>query len=305
MLPVIEEPTRPWKATAFSQLDRGGGGSSIRTAQYRYTEWGNNGQRGKELYDYYADPNETVNIANLSENKELVAQLSDQLKAGWQAALPDVPGHISVPQTLTWDTNNDGIVDIQDLILISNNFGKSSLENPKVDVNKDGNVNIIDLLIVAAHFTESSNIAASPKSIIVPPKHVDYIDEWLTEARVVNTDSDVLQRGITALEALLSSVIPEKTVLLPNYPNPFNPETWIPYDLAQDTDVHIHIFNLKGELIRKLSLGFQTAGTYRMQSRSAHWDGHNSAGEPVASGVYFYTLIAGEFIATRKMLIRK
>ena len=111
--------------------------------------------------------------------------------------------------------------------------------------------------------------------------------------------------ALRLLESLLNSVIPEKTVLLPNYPNPFNPETWMPYDLAQDAEVHIHIHNLKGESIHQLSLGFQTAGTYRTPSRAAYWDGRNSAGELVASGIYFYTLHAGQSKTTRQMVILK
>ncbi|MDE0424837.1 MAG: leucine-rich repeat domain-containing protein [Candidatus Poribacteria bacterium] len=103
----------------------------------------------------------------------------------------------------------------------------------------------------------------------------------------------------------LGSTTSEVTQLLANYPNPFNPETWMPYDLAQDTDVHIYIYNLKGESIRELSLGFQTAGTYRTPSRAAYWDGRNTLGEPVASGVYFYTLQAGAVKVTRRMVILK
>lgn len=98
---------------------------------------------------------------------------------------------------------------------------------------------------------------------------------------------------------------PEKTKLLPNYPNPFNPETWIPYDLARDAEIHIHIYNLKGESIRELHLGFQTAGTYRTPARAAYWDGCNTLGESVASGIYFYTLQAGDVKATRQMAILK
>ena len=95
LTPVIEHPARPWKTAAFSQLNRAGArGRSIRTTQYRYTEWGNDGRRGKELYDYDADPNETINIVDLPENTELVAHLSEQLHAGWQAALPDIQEQI-------------------------------------------------------------------------------------------------------------------------------------------------------------------------------------------------------------------
>ena len=99
--------------------------------------------------------------------------------------------------------------------------------------------------------------------------------------------------------------IPEETSVLPNYPNPFNPETWIPYQLAAPGDVNISIYAADGQLVRKIALGRQTAGIYQNRNRAAHWDGRNSLGEPVASGVYFYTLRAGEFTATRKMLIRK
>ena len=303
MMPVIEQPTRPWKTAAFSQ--KGRGGNSIRTARYRYTEWGYRGRNGKELYDYHADPDETVNTAHLPENTELVARLSEQLRAGWQAALPDIQEQIPVLQTLPWDINNDGIVDIQDLILVSNRFGQEPSEYPKSDINKDGHVDIIDLLIVAAHFGESCDAAASSTSIPLFPEHAALVDEWLTTARLADDGSDIFRQGIAALEHLINTTAPTKTALLPNYPNPFNPETWIPYDLVQDAEVHIQIYNLKGESIRRLSLGFQAAGTYRTQSRAAYWDGRNNIGESVASGIYFYTLQAGHFKATRQMVILK
>ena len=99
--------------------------------------------------------------------------------------------------------------------------------------------------------------------------------------------------------------VPEETSLLPNYPNPFNPETWIPYRLAKPADVSISIYAADGMLVRTLGLGHRSVGLYESRSRAAYWDGRNALGEPVASGVYFYTLTAGEFTATRKMLIRK
>ena len=305
LTPIIEQPAQPWKTAAFSQL--GGDDTkkcSIRTERYRYTEQGNSRALGRELYDYQVDPDETVNIAYLPENRELVAQLNEQLRAGWRAALP--VGYERVPgaQTLRWDINEDGVVDMKDLILISNNFGAAP-EYPKIDVNKDGRVNIIDLLIVAAHFGETSNAAAPPNSTALLPEYVDHVEGWVTEARLINDNTAVFQRGIATLEGLLNNVIPEKTVLLPNYPNPFNPETWIPYDLAEDAHVRIHIYNVKGESIQELMIGFQTAGTYRTQLRAAYWDGRNATGEPVASGVYFYSLNAGHKTTTRQMVIRK
>ena len=99
--------------------------------------------------------------------------------------------------------------------------------------------------------------------------------------------------------------LPDKNALLANYPNPFNPETWIPYQLAAPADVTLTIYAVDGKLVRTLALGQQPGGMYQSKSRAAYWDGRNEHNEPVASGLYFYTLMAGEFSETRKMLIRK
>ncbi len=101
------------------------------------------------------------------------------------------------------------------------------------------------------------------------------------------------------------SQVPIETDLFNNYPNPFNPETWIPYQLATPAAVSVDIYAVDGHLVRRLSLGHQPAGVYKSKSRAAYWDGRNEVGERVASGLYFYTLTAGEFSATRKLLIRK
>ena len=109
-------------------------------------------------------------------------------------------------------------------------------------------------------------------------------------------------RGIGAAPTLLEAV-PEANLLLPNYPNPFNPETWMPYQLAEPADVTVSIYAADGKLVRTLKLGHQSAGVYQDKSRAAYWDGKNELGESVASGLYFYTFTAGDFTATRKMLI--
>ena len=101
------------------------------------------------------------------------------------------------------------------------------------------------------------------------------------------------------------SVRPDETALLSNYPNPFNPETWIPYQLAEAADVTLTIYDLQGVVARRLALGHQPAGFYHGRGRAAHWDGRNEIGEKVASGLYFYTFRAGDFTATQKLLIRK
>jgi len=112
---------------------------------------------------------------------------------------------------------------------------------------------------------------------------------------------DLYRDGFAA--PTLSTVTPKETTLLPNYPNPFNPETWIPYKLSESATVTITIYSADGTLVRTLKLGHQPAGVYQDKSRAAYWDGKNELSEAVASGVYFYTLTVGDFTATRKMLI--
>ena len=108
-----------------------------------------------------------------------------------------------------------------------------------------------------------------------------------------------------ALTAQITVTAIRENALLANFPNPFNPETWIPYKLAKPAEVTLYIYAVNGTLVRTLSLGHQAVGIYQNRSRAAYWDGKNEFGESVASGLYFYTLTAGDFSATRKMLIRK
>ncbi|MBC8236380.1 T9SS type A sorting domain-containing protein, partial [bacterium] len=99
--------------------------------------------------------------------------------------------------------------------------------------------------------------------------------------------------------------VPRETRILQNFPNPFNPETWIPFELSEDADVKIDIYDMTGRLIRKLDLGYRPAGYHVDRSAAAYWNGRNSSGERVASGSYFYRLVAGERSAIRRMLILK
>ena len=151
---------------------------------------------------------------------------------------------------------------------------------------------------------------ASLSGIVLDPTVLKTLDPEVLEAHL-----DILRAGsdgslkylqaIALLESVLAEMRPEKTVLLANYPNPFNPETWIPYQLASDTDVQLSIYDINGGLVRRLNLGHQRAGYYTDRSRAAYWDGTNEFGERAASGIYFYTLTARDFSATRKMLIGK
>ena len=103
----------------------------------------------------------------------------------------------------------------------------------------------------------------------------------------------------------MKPVIPDMFTLLQNYPNPFNPDTWIPYKLSKDANVVIRVYNANGKIVRALHLGNQVAGMYTDKERAAHWDGKNERGDEVASGLYFYTLQAGKFTATKRMVILK
>ena len=225
-------------------------------------------------------------------------------------SIPAGPHQITIVvegRLTTGDVNRDGVVSILDLILVAQQLGRRVSAGSSVDVNGDGIVSILDLIRVAQGIAESP--AAPP---LIPPQaggegRVDAatIKAWIAQARLEDDGSLVFKEGIKNLEKLLASLIPEETALLANYPNPFNPETWIPYQLAESAEVTLTIYDMNGHLIRRLVLGHQAAGMYRSRSRAVYWDGRNQLGEPVASGLYFYTLTAGEFTETRRMLILK
>ena len=114
-----------------------------------------------------------------------------------------------------------------------------------------------------------------------------------------------MRESLIQLAELVAYEIPVETELLHNYPNPFNPETWIPYHLAEDAFVTLTIYDLKGQVVRTLEVGHQIASAYETRSTAIYWDGRNGFGEGVTSGVYFYHLSAGDYSATRKMVILK
>ena len=114
-----------------------------------------------------------------------------------------------------------------------------------------------------------------------------------------------IRNAFLNLQLNVGDVQPKDTILAQNYPNPFNPETWIPYQLSKPTEVSIHIHNVAGHLVRTLDLGLKPTGSYMTPASAAYWDGKNSVGERVASGIYFYTLQTADFAATRRMVILK
>ena len=209
---------------------------------------------------------------------------------------------IEPPLRIKGDVNGDGIVNIQDLVLVASRFGKIG-END-ADVNGDNIVDIVDLVLVAGALGNTAGAPTIHSEMLEMLTTAD-VRQWLVEAQRVALTNPTYQRGIHVLAYILAMLTPKETALLSNYPNPFNPETWIPYQLAKPANVTLRIHSMNGTLIRTLELGYQTAGVYLSRNRAAYWDGKNILGERVASGIYFYTLIAGDFTATRKMLIRK
>ena len=214
------------------------------------------------------------------------------------------------------DVNRDGIVNLIDILLVAlyydnPNFADAISSNIYPDVNSDAVIDVKDLIAVAA---EINATAAAPalrnSSVEVSSLTAARLQQWIACAKHLDAQDSHTQKGIAILEQLLAALtiaetLPKKTALLANYPNPFNPETWIPYQLSKLTDVNIFIHSTDGKLIRTLELGQLPAGVYKHKSRAAYWDGRNELGESVASGVYFYTLIADDFTTTGKMFIQK
>ena len=225
---------------------------------------------------------------------------------GYDAGVPEAialgtPGH---SRSLTGDVNRDGVVNILDLVLVASQLGESGVS--AADINSDGIINVQDLVLVSNEF---GNVLAAPAAD--GKLTVAQLEHWLSlaESHPLQTSASLrdfdYERGIEVLEQMMKELAPETTTLLRNYPNPFNPETWIPYHLAKAGEVVITIYDASGSVVRSFDLGHQSEGHYTNQSRAAYWDGRNNSGETVASGTYFYTLTAGDFSATRKMVILK
>ena len=222
----------------------------------------------------------------------------------WEATTQN--GTVTIPpepaEETVGDINRDGVVDILDLTIVGARFGQRGQNS--ADLNGDGLVDIVDLVLVASEF---GGDAAAPS---LYPQALELLTaadlrQWLNQAQQLALTDSAHLNGIAVLEQLHAALIPQETVLLPNYPNPFNPETWIPYRLAEDASVALTIYDQSGQIVRTLDVGHQAAASYETRSKAIYWDGRNEIGEQVGSGVYFYHLSAGDYSATRKMLILK
>ena len=237
-----------------------------------------------------------VDVAYSPNGRTLASASVDGTVLLWELTPSESPQH-------SVDVNGDGTVNIQDLVLVAAALGQTG-ETP-ADVNSDGVVNIQDLVLVAAALGEVAAAPAALRQHATAELTAADVQQWLTQAQHAKLTDPHSQAGIRFLQYLLAALIPKETALLPNYPNPFNPETWIPYQLSEPADVQLTIYDIQGSVVRALDLGHQDAGMYKSRSEAAYWDGKNALGETVASGLYFYTLTAGEFTATRRMLILK
>ncbi len=211
-------------------------------------------------------------------------------------------GPVVVASARPWDVNGDGKVDIIDLVTVASAFGAAGVDLPG-DANDDGRVTIVDLVTVASHFGETSaGVAAAPQL----PRAGDResMEAWLRLARDVDGAADFHQ-GVDVLQRLLDASRPRETRLLPNYPNPFNPETWLPFELSGGGHVTVTVYDVGGSVVRRMDLGYRPAGAYRARRRAAHWDGRNRQGEVVAGGAYFAELTTEDIRQRRRLTVLK
>ena len=212
-------------------------------------------------------------------------------------------GSITITRQFAWDINGDGIVDISDILYVAQNLNTNE---PKADANFDGRVDIVDLVLVVNHHGETSVTRASATRL-TPDATYAMIHEWINLITENDDGSINFRKAIDILESILMSIslIPETTKLLPNYPNPFNPDTWIPYHLSEDAEVYISIYDSSGKRVKRINIGYQTAGYYTDRERAVHWNGYNAHNEKVVSGVYYCLMTAGKHTSGRKMVILK
>ena len=237
-------------------------------------------------------------VDGLGSPGELV--LSNSIAA--PAATPTTP----TPTTASnkYDVNGDGSVNNADSDAITVAIAAGATD-AKYDVNGDGTVNVFDLVEIIANRDPGAAGAPTLFGMKMSAVQIDSLQEQIDLLIATNDRSPAAMRTLVYLQQLLVTARPEKTQLLANYPNPFNPETWIPYELATDTNVRITIYNTQGVVIRSLQFGHQSAGYYTGRDRAAYWDGRNALGEQVASGLYFYQLETDEMSLMRKMVILK
>ena len=221
---------------------------------------------------------------------------------------PPIPPGDSFPSP---DVNRDGVVNILDLIQAALQFGQVGTHLAG-DVNGNGQVDVADLVLISVGLSENAAAPALPVDNSIPTANyhsssvkrqfqaLAALESQVNPSRGARLAHDLLKAWLSRMKPLVT-----ETKLLPNYPNPFNPETWIPYQLAEAAHVKIHIYDVVGDLVRTLNLGTKPAGSYLSREQAVYWDGRNDMGEVVSNGVYFYTLVAGDYQTTRRMIVAR
>ena len=227
--------------------------------------------------------------------------LSNSIEAPVAGGTPSESG---TTDSNKYDINGDGSVDSKDVdaLIVAVAAG---VTDAKYDVNGDGKVDIFDVSAVSSKRDDGAAAAPALLGTKLSIVQIDRLQDQIDLLIASNDRSPDTMRLLIYLQQLIVMARPEKTQLLANYPNPFNPETWIPYELATDTTVKITIYNTQGVVIRTLALGHQSAGYYTGRDRAAYWDGRNALGEQVASGIYFYQFETDDMSSMRKMVILK
>ena len=229
-----------------------------------------------------------------------------------------VNDQIAVVASPNWDINRDYVIDIFDLVVLGENFGRKITRElrPNPDVNRDGVVDVYDFVKVGAKFgwtydpISTGVIPAVARSRIGPTNQVsvDFLKKVLDQVKqhpLTDMPDFVKTRQLLLSLIGVTELAPVETRLLANYPNPFNPETWIPFELADDASVAIRIYGQRGNVVRHLDVGYRPAGYYVARDKAVYWDGKNNKGESLSSGTYFYQISAGIYSATRKMIVLK
>jgi len=233
------------------------------------------------------------------------------------------PGNVNIepdrrPLTVTvgtpaipGDITGDGVVNLKDFNVLVENWGLSPLRNPNADITgtggeRDGVVNLKDFNVLLGNWGKSVDDPPAAGSAVAGSS------SWQEALRRMEADiastaggSPIAERALAFIDSLRGAVAPQRTAMLPNYPNPFNPETWIPFELSKRSDVSFTIYDDRGRPIRALRLGNLPTGSYTTRGRAAYWDGHNELGERVASGVYFAELRTSGYRAMRRLVVRK
>ena len=263
----------------------------------------------------------------LAQN-EKVTELTIRWPSGIIQKLTDIPVnqvlHVvedGVQTLLPGDVNQDGQVDILDFLLIVVHFGENPPTDGRVDTNKDGKVNLEDLVWIIKVIEENQNIAGAPiqknqtarmpnaisnGTISLSDAAIAYLCAFYQKIEEIPADATQIALVKRFLKQLLMPVHgPLETRLYSNYPNPFNPETWIPYQLAEDAEITIRIYDTSGKIVRTLFSGHQVSGYYLNRDQAAHWDGKNEFGEQVASGVYICELTTPTFKQMKRLVVVK